>query len=375
MPGWELINNKEQSALNNLFRKNKGILFAHGFDKVRNKYHVREFEKLIGNKFKCKHVLAVTSGTAALKIALKAIGVKPGDEVITQAFNFIATVEAILDTGAKPIIVEVDKTLNMCPIDLKKKITRKTKAIVPVHMLGVPVDLKNILALSKKKKIKVISDNCESMGAKFNKKYINQLVDVEIFSLDFAKTITCGEGGLILTSSDEIAKYCREYHDHGHENKIKPRGIDTVSITGFNYRMTEMQAVVGKVQLKKFNFILKENKKRYDILYKEIKKHAEIRQIPIKSTPIYDTFIFEPKKNKNKIIKYLNSIGVGTKNLPDAIRWHCSYFWRHALDKKNIKNSLTTKLKLQKKISIPILLKQSPSKYNKVANRIADLLK
>ena len=242
-------------------------------------------------------------------------------------------------------------------------------------MLGVPVDLKNILALSKKKKIKLISDNCESMGAKFNKKYINQLVDVEIFSLDFAKTITSGEGGLILTNSDKIAKYCREYHDHGHENKIQPRGIDTVSITGFNYRMTEMQAVVGKVQLKKFNYILKENKKRYDILYKEINKYAEIRQIPIKSTPIYDTFIFEPKKNKNKIIKYLNSLGVGTKNLPDAIRWHCSYFWGHALDRKNVKNSLTTKLKLQKKISIPILLKQSLSKYTKVANRIAFLLK
>ena len=181
-------------------------------------------------------------------------------------------------------------------------------------------------------------------------------------------------GGFNLTSSDKIAKYCREYHDHGHENKIKPRGIDTVSITGFNYRMTEMQAVVGKVQLKKFNYILRENKKRYDILYKKIKKYAEIRQIPIKSTPIYDTFIFEPKKNKNRIIKYLNSLGVGTKNLPDAIRWHCSYFWRHALDKKYKKFS-NTKLKLQRKISIPILLKQSPSKYNIVANRIVDLLK
>lgn len=375
MPGWELINHKEKSALNNLFLKNRGILFAHGFDKFRNKFHVREFEKLIGNKFKSKNVLAVTSGTAALKIALKAIGVKSGDEIITQAFNFISTVEVILDVGAKPIIVEVDETLNMCSKDLKKKITTKTKAIIPVHMLGVPVNLKEILAIAKEKKIKIISDNCESMGAKFNKKYINQIVDVEIFSLDFAKTITCGEGGLILTNSNKIGKYCREYHDHGHENKIKPRGIDTVSITGFNYRMTEMQAIIGKEQLKKFNFILKENKKRYETLNKIIKLYAKIRQIPYNSTPIYDTFIFEPKKNKNIIVSYLNNAGIGTKNLPDAIRWHCSYFWKHALGKKNIKNSLSTKIKLQKQISIPILLKQPLSKYTQVAKKVAELLR
>ena len=113
--------------------------------------------------------------------------------------------------------------------------------------------------------------------------------------------------------------------------------------------MTEMQAVVGKVQLKNLTIFLEKTKKDMIFCIKKIKKYAEIRQIPIKSTPIYDTFIFEPKKNKNRIIKYLNSLGVGTKNLPDAIRWHCSYFWRHALDRKNIKNSLTTKLKLQKK--------------------------
>jgi 8-amino-3,8-dideoxy-alpha-D-manno-octulosonate transaminase len=374
MPGWELINHKEKSALNNLFTKNRGILFAHGYDKIRNKYHVREFEKSIAHKFKSKHVLAVSSGTAAIKIALKAIGIKPGDEVLTQAFNFIATVEAILDAGAKPIIVGVDETLNMCPLDLKKKISRKTKAIIPVHMLGVPANLKKILKISKKKKIKVISDNCESMGAKINNKFINQFVDIEIFSLDFGKTITCGEGGLILTDNDKIAKYCREYHDHGHENKITPRGIDTVSIAGFNYRMTEMQAAIGKEQLKKFNFILKENKKRYEILNKTLKQYGKIRRIPNQSSPIYDTFIFEPKKNKNIVIKYLNNSGIGTKNLPDAIRWHCAHFWKHALDQKNIKNSFLTKKKLQKQIAIPILLKQSLSKYNTVAKKIAYLL-
>ena len=154
MPGWELIDKKERIALNNLVKKEGGILFAHGFNNLRKKFHVREFENEISKKFKSKYTLAVTSGTAALKIALKSIGVKQGDEVITQAFNFIATIEAILDTGAKPVIVGVDDTLNMCPNDLKKRLQKKTKVIIPVQMLGVPQILKILLKFQKQKKSK-----------------------------------------------------------------------------------------------------------------------------------------------------------------------------------------------------------------------------
>ena len=114
MPGWELINKKEQKALNKIFNEGS-IFFAHGFDNLRKRYHVREFERDICKKFGVKDALAVSSGTAAIKIALKSLGVKNGDEVITQGFNFIATIEAILDSGAKPIICNVDDTLNMDP--------------------------------------------------------------------------------------------------------------------------------------------------------------------------------------------------------------------------------------------------------------------
>ena len=127
MPGFELIDKKEKNALNKLFDES-GILFAHGFDNLRKKYHVREFEKENQKFFKSKYCLAVSSGTAAIKVALMAMGIKRGDHVITQAFNFIATVEAILDCGAKPIIVNVDKSLNMDVDELKKKITKKTKS-------------------------------------------------------------------------------------------------------------------------------------------------------------------------------------------------------------------------------------------------------
>ena len=122
MPGFELIDKEEKKNLNEIFSKSNGVFFAHGFENLRNNiFRVREFEKQIKKKFNSKQCQVVSSGTAAIKVALKSIGIKTGDEVITQSFNFIATIEAILDCGAKPIITKIDDSLNMCPIDLKKE--------------------------------------------------------------------------------------------------------------------------------------------------------------------------------------------------------------------------------------------------------------
>ena len=149
MPGYEIIGKEEKLAVKKIFDEG-GVLFAHGFDKIRKNYHVRDFEKQTSIFFKSKYALAVTSGTAAIKIALKALGVKPGDEVITQAFNFVATIEAILDLNAKPVIVNVNKTLNMDPYELEKSISKKTKVVIPVHMLGVSCEMDKIKLFAKR---------------------------------------------------------------------------------------------------------------------------------------------------------------------------------------------------------------------------------
>ena len=139
MPGFEVFGKEEKEAIDQLFKLNGGILFAHGFDALRKGvYRVREFESAFAKKFKAGFAQAVSSGTAALKVGLKALGVKPNDEVITQAFTFVATVEAITEVGAIPVIAEINGTLNMDPVDLEKKITKKTKLIIQVHMLGAP---------------------------------------------------------------------------------------------------------------------------------------------------------------------------------------------------------------------------------------------
>ena len=372
MPGYEIIDKLEKKAVNKLFDESS-ILMAHGFENVRKNYYVRSLEKNFAKKINCKYALAVSSGTAAIKIALKSIDIKPGDEVITQSFNFIATVEAIIDIGAKPIIINVDNTLNMDPNLIERVITRKTKAILPVHMLGFSCQMDKINKIAKKHNLFVIEDNCEALGGKFNKKFLGNLGDIGTYSLDFGKIITTGEGGLITTNNKKIDKICREYHDHGHENNPKlPRGRDTKSKPGFNYRMTEIQGTIGLVQLKKLQFIIKENKKRFDSFEKNLSKKFIRRQLSNNSKPSYDCHIIFIKNKllRKKIIKLYKDNGFGIKNLPDAIEWHCSYYWDHIFDKKTVKKFKYTNDLLKTAVALPISLKISPLRYAKLANTL-----
>ena len=192
-------------------------------------------------------------------------------------------------------------------------------------------------------------------------------------SFDFGKVITTGEGGMVLSNEHSIDKKAREYHDHGHENNPSlPRGRDTRTNYGFNYRMTEMQGAVGKVQLSKLDYIINENYKRYNSLEKMFPSNLNKRNIPVGSEPIYDTFIFftDFKDKKENYIKILNEEGFGTKNLPDAMEWHCTYFWDHALNQEQITHSKITKELLEKAIAIPISLNKSIENYSNLGKKL-----
>ena len=373
MPGYELINKKEKQAVIDLFDEG-GVLFAHGFQNKRKHFHVREFEKKICKKVNSKYALAVSSGSAAVKIALKTVGVRAGDEVITQAFNFIACVEAILEIGAIPIICNIDKTLNMDIDELGKIITPKTKAILAVHMLGVPADMLSINQLAKKYNIPVVEDNCEALGSFIGKKYAGTVADIGVLSFDFGKTITTGEGGALLTNKKLYDKFAREYRDHGHECNPKfPRGMDTRKIQGFNYRMSEMQAVVGKVQLSKLDKIIRDSKARYKCLEPIFK--SKCRPIVKNTFPNYDTFIFhEVNANiRKKVIEILNKEKFGTKNLPDAIDWHSAHRWDHLLSKDTINKIRKSDMLLTESIAIPIFLTKSLNEYKNIATKLAQI--
>ena len=383
MPGFELVGEDEREAVNELF-DDGGILFAHGFDNMRNnRYHVREFEEQFAKCIGVKYAQAVSSGTAALKIALLALGVKPGDEVITQAFTFIAVAEAIIDIGAKPIFINIDETLNMDPKDLESSINNKTSAIIPVHMLGVATEQDKILTIAKKYNIPVLDDACESLGAYWGDEKLGAQCDVAAWSFDAGKTIIAGEGGMITTNSREIYLLAREYHDHGHMyNKNLPRGKDTHRIHGFNYRMTEIQAVIAKVQLGRLDYIVEKNQKNYAIIESALieTKGIKLRKIPKKCKPLCDTLIiqFENKHIANNFVDMIKIEGLGSKNVPDAIEWHFVKYWDHMLsyfdmDINELNNSIKTSSEiLEKCVALPIMVKTSE---NALKNQIQILRK
>ncbi len=333
MPGFELIGKEEQEAINEIFENSNGVLYRYGFDERRNQiYRVKEFEKKIAEKVNVDYSLFVNTGTAAEKLALIGLGVKPGDEVITQSFTFIATVEAILELGAIPVIAEIDKSLNMDPEDLKTKITSRTKAIIPVHMAGVPARMDEIMAIAKLHNIPVLEDSAQALGGTYKGKALGTIADAGIYSTDFGKAITTGEGGVLVTNNPQLHKLATEYSDHGHENNPNfPRGEDTRSTWGFNFKISEIAGAIGLAQLDKLDYII--NKQREHKKY--LKEHLsgiqgiEFRDIPDPQGDAADTLVFfvDNQELAKRIAVELREHGLGTKNLPDAINWHFAGTW------------------------------------------------
>lgn len=208
---------------------------------------VQEFEEKFAKFIGVKYAIATSSGTTALEVALRAHGIKAGDEIITTPFTFIASANSVLYVGAKPVFVDIDeKTFNIDPGKIEKAITKKTKAIMPVHLYGQACDMTEIMKIAKKHKLAVIEDACQSHGAEWKKKKAGSF-GTGAFSLYPTKNMTTGEGGMITTDSKEIYDQCNLIRAHG--SKIKYYH----DILGYNYRMTDMEAAIGIEQLKKLN--------------------------------------------------------------------------------------------------------------------------
>lgn len=226
--------------------------------------YVKRFEEEFTKLFRVKHAIAVSNGTVAIHLALLALGIKNGDEVILSDLTFASPANMILLAGAKPVFVDVTKEY-WCidPNDFKKKITRKTKAVIVVHLYGHPADIDEILEIARDNNIYVIEDAAEAHGAKYKGKNVGSFGDIGTFSFYGNKTITTGEGGMVVTNDDELAERIRIMRDHG----MKPRYWHIT--LGFNYRMTSLQAAIGLAQLSKINKLL-ERKRRIAKIYKEI---------------------------------------------------------------------------------------------------------
>lgn len=345
---------------------------------------MKEFEQQFSDYFKVPYTLAVSSGSAALKLSLQALGIGRGDEVITQSHTFIATVEAICEVGARPVIINVDKSLNMDPTELSKAITVKTKAIIPVHMSGVACKMNEILEEANDERLFVLEDNAQSPGGCYKGQYLGTIGDIGIFSMDGGKMLTTGEGGMILTSNKTLFERARGFSDHGHaENPNVPRGEDDMIGLGFNYKMMELQGAIGQVQLSKLKQIISDhyrNKTKLKIyLKKELDGLIEFREIPNPDGEIGDSItFFLPTKNKaqNFVTEWKNR-GLPLKNLPGACRWHFAPNWTHIKMNisKNKKSMIPSKNLIERAVEIPIRGKMTDNDINKIVTNMKEILK
>ncbi|MCC5815702.1 MAG: DegT/DnrJ/EryC1/StrS family aminotransferase [Leptospira sp.] len=381
MPGFELIGKEERDEVNSVFDSG-GVLMRHAFDAKRNNtYKVKEFESEFSKKMGVKYSLAVTSGTSALRVALASLDIGEGDEVITQSFTFVATVEAIIESRAIPICTEVDATLNMDPEDLLRRITPKTKAVIVVHMLGTPARLEEIQKICVDKGIILIEDTAWGCGGNLKGKPLGTWGRIGTFSFDFAKTMTTGEGGMIVFQNQEDYEKAFAWHDHGHENNPKvPRWEDTRSGSGFNYRMMELQGAVGLAQLKKLDGIVQSqraNKAKLIQLLEGI-PGIKLRELPEGSYDTADALVFMVETNElaKKIRGKLLEIGISTKILPEAVTWHFAGTWNHMPElvsshSEPLEKAFPKTMELlSRSVSLPIFVNMEDQMINKVADCI-----
>ena len=281
MPGFELWGPAERKEVNDVLET--GILMRYGFDGPRRGiWKSKELEKAICETFGSKYAQLTSSGTSALTTVMAALGIGAGDEIIMPCFTFVASFEAVLSVGAIPVFVDVDDSLTLDPEAVRNAITHKTKCVMPVHMCGSMADLDALQTICREHDLILLEDACQSIGATYKGKYVGTIGDAGTFSFDFVKTITCGEGGVVMTNNEDVFKKCDAYSDHGHDHAGVDRGADLHPFLGYNYRISELHAAVGLAQIRRVHEFLEIQKRNHKELKSILSQVPEIsfRTIP-----------------------------------------------------------------------------------------------
>ncbi|MEI8060000.1 MAG: DegT/DnrJ/EryC1/StrS family aminotransferase, partial [Ferruginibacter sp.] len=281
MPGFELWSDAERKQVTDVIET--GILMRYGFDGPRKGiWKAKELEQEICSTFGSKHAQLVSSGTAALTTALSALGIGYGDEVIIPAFTFVASFEAVISVGAVPVMVNIDDTLTLDPAAVIAAITPNTKCIMPVHMCGSMADMDALKAICQEYHLLLLEDACQAIGGSYKGQKLGTIGDAGTFSFDFVKTITCAEGGVVMTNREDVQIKCDGYSDHGHDHIGMDRGAELHPFIGYNFRISELHAAVGLAQIKRLNDFLAIQKKNHTVLKNILATVPEIsfRRIP-----------------------------------------------------------------------------------------------
>jgi len=304
---------------------------------------VRELEKELAARIGIRYALAVNSCTSALITALVACGVGPGHEVIVTGYTFFASCAAIVGAKAIPVIAEVDETLTMDPADFERKITPSTRAVIVVHMRGVPCDMDRIMAIARAHKLKVIEDVAQAMGGTYKGRYLGTFGDMGCYSFQYHKIITAGEGGMIVTNDERLYDRAMGYHDTAacwRPDRFAKERYEGELFVGQNYRMSELTGAVMRAQLKRLDGLvdlMRRNQKRIAAGIAGV-KGITLRPVSDAKgdTGICLMFYLTSKEKVPRFVEALRAEGVDAAGVFDAgiPDWHIYAHWKHIIDRK-----------------------------------------
>ena len=253
-PGFDLIGADEIERVLNVLQS--GWIYRYGQDDNPNfRAQVWQFEKAMAELTRVNYAVAVNSGSTALWLSLFALGLGAGEEVIVPGFTFIASISSIAYAGAIPVLAEIDASFNLDPRDVEQKITPRTRAIMPVHLMGNPARMDEIKSIADKHKLFVLEDCAQAFGASYRGQPVGSMGHIGAFSFNYAKVLTAGEGGVITTNDEELYKRAFALHDQGHAPLRKGREIGQRPFLGLDFRMTELQGALLLAQLQKLEMI------------------------------------------------------------------------------------------------------------------------
>jgi 8-amino-3,8-dideoxy-alpha-D-manno-octulosonate transaminase len=332
MPGFEFIGDDERREIQQVI--DSGVLMRYGFDAARNgQWKSRELEQRLAARLGARHAHVCSSGTAALSTALAVCGVGAGDEVILPPFTFVADLETVLTAGAVPVFAEIDQTLCLDPRSVAKAVTPKTKAVLVVHMCGAMAQIDALEEVCRKHHITLIEDAAQAVGASYRGRTLGTFGKVGCLSFDYVKTITCGEGGAILTDDDEAYRLAQAYTDHGHDHLGADRGVDQHPHIGLNFRLSELHAAVGVAQLARLDHILEVQRRHKAVLKDGLAglRGLEFRAVPDPAgdSATFLSFLLPSENEARHAAKALAEAGVDGCFYWYDNNWHYHRKWDH----------------------------------------------
>ncbi|MFA5933004.1 MAG: aminotransferase class I/II-fold pyridoxal phosphate-dependent enzyme [Microgenomates group bacterium] len=340
----------------------------------------KEFETNIASYTSATYACAVSSGTSGLHLAVIALGLKAGDEVITTPFSFVASSNCLIYEGVKPVFVDIEEeTFNLDPDKIEAAITKRTKAILVVHIFGQSARMDKILKIAKKYKLKVIEDSCESLGARFQDKMTGTFGDIGVYSFYPNKQMTTGEGAVIVTNSKKLYELCDSLRNQGRGLRESKKGKDWDWLmserVGYNYRMDEMSAALGVTQLQKIDWMIGERRKIVD-LYKKYLGEMESIMVPIigkNRTHTWFVYVIRVLNNKrDKLMSDLSASGIQVRPYLPAI--HLQSFMKKMFGFKKGDFPVTENISSQT-LALPFYIGLAEDDIKYIANKIRESLK